>query len=321
MQHRASIGGGGGGKANEIEFELTFHNGGGGGGGATTSKNSPAATTSTAKPSSPSSSSLHMSTSPPRRLSITFARPPLPSASPPSAHSNNSNSNSNSNAHDSSPSSAQPKASTAFARRHSFAMPSASKSTSSYRRSIALPPPPGRLGKMSRIDERASAVAAAARKLHDSQQQAFPKIAVMRRASTELKLGSVLSPAGQCAVIKFYEDELYNRLRCRCAADRSLPRMSTAVYNAKLTADENNNSNNRRRLVNDSVVGNDEATSLQYEISEQLERAMQMLDTLSDGSLGGGGGSERSVDEIARLIDEYEEWQLNWTRLLDSMCC
>ena len=264
---------------------------------------------------------MSTSTSPPRRLSITFARPPLPSASPPSAHSNNSNSNSNSNAHDSSPSSAQPKASTAFARRHSFAMPSASKSTSSYRRSIALPPPPGRLGKMSRIDERASAVAAAARKLHDSQQQAFPKIAVMRRASTELKLGSVLSPAGQCAVIKFYEDELYNRLRCRCAADRSLPRMSTAVYNAKLTTEENNNSNNRRRLVNDSVGGNDEATSLQYEISEQLERAMQMLDTLSDGSLGGGGGSERSVDEIARLIDEYEEWQLNWTRLLDSMCC
>jgi hypothetical protein len=188
-----------------------------------------------------------------------------------------------------------------------------------------------------------------------------------------------LSKIGQCAMLKTYEDELYSKMKMKFPKNH-FPRVQTPLFNTNadlkpdkqlsssslsrslsctsLTsiADDSNPATQRKTTTSESSwdttgSGLDSDNSKKYQISKQIEDAMEILDDLVKIKSGARNdtieindlvfdfqkrndqdGKNRptesntcdptSIEEtlmIDNTIKKYERWHFNWTRILTDM--
>lgn len=140
----------------------------------------------------------------------------------------------------------------------------------------------------------------------------FEKISVLRNSNNNLKLGSLLSTTGQCAMLKTYEDEMFKQLKRRFP-NKILCRVGTSKYNSII--------NNQSRNVNTYDENSVELLARQLKITEHITEAMEILDELSysNQKVRNEGVNEIHSKGENETITRYEKWQLKWANMLNFM--
>jgi hypothetical protein len=113
---------------------------------------------------------------------------------------------------------ANPRLSICCSRRYSWANPSKSNSLAFNKK------------KKDSIQSTDCKIKTAKSDLQEAEAEFVSKISVLKNVDKNLKLGSVLSSEGQCAILKAYEDELYNQIKSRYKSKYNIARISTPEY-------------------------------------------------------------------------------------------
>jgi hypothetical protein len=144
----------------------------------------------------------------------------------------------------------------------------------------------------------------------DASEDQYEEMVELKKLQNNLKFTTSLSPCGQCAMLKSYEDEIYKQIKITYPK-KIVPRVCTPIYNLKLQMNTNIkkgiNSNefiresssnssllsthssysedNQLRNVNGSESSHLEDENFEkikkYEINKQIQVAMEILDELS----------------------------------------
>jgi len=113
---------------------------------------------------------------------------------------------------------ANPRLSISYSRRYSWANPSKSNSLAFNKK------------KKDSIQSTDCKIKTVKSDLQVAEADFVSKISVLKNVDKNLKLGSVLSSEGQCAILKAYEDELYSQIKSRYKSKYNIPRISTPDY-------------------------------------------------------------------------------------------
>jgi hypothetical protein len=145
--------------------------------------------------------------------------------------------------------------------------------------------------------------------------RSFEKISVLRNSNNNLKLGSILSATGQCAMLKTYEDEMYKQLKTRFP-NKTLCRVGTSKFNSIINSHRQNN--NAKNEEEKSV----ELSARQLKINEHITEAMDILDELSPLNCQ-KNRYEEYIDMSSKseneTVSRYEKWQIKWANMLNCM--
>jgi hypothetical protein len=168
-----------------------------------------------------------------------------------------------------------------------------------------------------------------------------------------------LSKIGQCAMLKTYEDELYSKMKMKFPKNH-FPRVETPLFNTNVdlkqvkkpsrsslsssvscTSLTSLTDDNTLRKTNTSISSWDtfeNEHSKKYQVSKQIEDAMEILDDLVKikslnqiepfrmddlvFNLQVKDQDKASVENslmIDNTIKKYERWHFNWSRMLTDM--
>lgn len=190
----------------------------------------------------------------------------------------------------------------------------------------------------------------------EDKKSPFPKISVVKNANNNLKFGSILSTTGQCALLKAYEDELYNQIRNKYPKT-PIPRISTCIFNSRV-----NHENKQKLLDSSTLISLDTYSSNsliadsnvmtthdmtdkstisvglfsssknnltnpvddlnKLRINKQIDDAMQILDEIGKEKLFTKPKFNAELEENSKMKDivrKYERWQKRWSRMFDEM--
>lgn len=226
-------------------------------------------------------------------------------------------------------------------RNNSFSMPKYSQS--SFRR-YTLPCPPSK-NSMQFLMPRKSSFR---RKSMEMKRENSTEIIEQRRKSAclqaqkDAKLTSSFTKTAQCAMLKTYEDQMFNQLQSLCP-HKYLPRIPTPYFNSR-TIKENGNLSNDSDFSSSSSMSsfasefslkeypNAELNTKEHQIDKQIGSAMKILDFLSEFRTQLNQENQQNVDlgvhftnsyksssdKLNKIVEKYERWHRRWLKMLDN---
>lgn len=181
-----------------------------------------------------------------------------------------------------------------------------------------------------------------------SSKNKFRRISVIKNSNNDLSFSNILSIEGKCATIKAYEDEMYAKLKLRFP-DVELPRVTTPVFNSKCDLynkragdDLKMTSFSYSNFDSISTDNSDDLTeeflskrinprkmslpfvndSRENKINKQIENAMKILDYLEKETSSKNNQKSKksnSTNDLLKILNDYKDWHLKWTLLLDNI--
>lgn len=128
-----------------------------------------------------------------------------------------------------------------------------------------------------------------------------------RKIKEKLKLASFMSDEAVYALLKSYEDLLYEELRRIYPTNDKITRMNTQAY-IKLPKIKSSDGRTRQTPSDNGFNGETNDLRREFTASQQLERAMHMIDEIKRRK---GELTARNSYRPKDLVSDYENWKKN----------